>query len=78
MPETTNDSSELNNPHDKFFKGAVGMIAVARPMLEKFLPCFNYILINLQDYSEAQIRSINDILLQKTLLGFKFIKTKTI
>ncbi len=42
----------------------------------QFLPCFNYILINLQDYSEAQIRSINDILLQKTLLGFKFYKDK--
>ncbi len=38
MPEITNESNELNNPHDKFFKGAVSMIAVARPMLEKFLP----------------------------------------
>ncbi len=194
MPENTTESNDLNNPHDKFFKGAVGMIAVARPMLEKylpadlldkldldtlqidpnsyindelketfsdivwscqlknshkkrkiaflfehksykpdyphfqlidyqrnswkmqiaeglkpvpilpiifyhglekwivqpfdsyfgeveaemlqFLPCFNYILINLQDYSEEQIRSINDILLQKTLLGFKFYKDK--
>ena len=38
MPEITNDSNELNNPHDKFFKGAMGMISIARPMLVKYLP----------------------------------------
>ncbi len=56
-------------PFDSYFG------EVEAEMLQ-FLPCFNYILINLQDYSEAQIRSINDILLQKTLLGFKFYKDK--
>jgi predicted transposase/invertase (TIGR01784 family) len=194
MPTNTDESNELNNPHDKFFKRALAMAAIARPMLEKFLPTdvldklnldtleidpnsyindelketfsdivwscqlknshkkrkiaflfehksykpdyphfqlidyqrnswriqinegqlpvpilpiifyhglekwvvrpfesyfgeveaemlqflpsFNYILINLQDYSEEQIRNINDILLQKTLLGFKFYKDK--
>lgn len=194
MPENTNEANELNNPHDKFFKRALTIVAIARSMLEKFLPTdlldklnlytleidpnsyindelketfsdivwacrlknsnkkrkiaflfehksykpdyphfqlidyqrnswriqinegqlpvpilpivfyhglekwvvkpfesyfgeveaemlqflpsFNYILINLQDYTEEQIRSINDILLQKTLLGFKFYKDK--
>ena len=194
MAENTNEPNELNNPHDKFFKRALAIVAIARPMLEnflpkdlldklnldtleidpnsyindelketfsdivwacriknsnkkrkiaflfehksykpdyphfqlidyqrnswriqinegqmpvpilpivfyhgvekwvvkpfesyfgeveaemlQFLPSFNYILINLQDYTEKQIRSINDILLQKTLLGFKFYKDK--
>ena len=42
----------------------------------QFMPCFNYILINLQDFSEEKIRAINNILLQKMLLGFKFYQDK--
>ena len=38
MSENTNSASELNNPHDKFFKGAFSMLAVTKPLLMQFLP----------------------------------------
>lgn len=41
------------------------------PEIMRFLPCFDYILINLTDYSDAQIKSLHSIFLQKTLLAFK-------
>jgi predicted transposase/invertase (TIGR01784 family) len=37
----------------------------------RFLPCFDYILVNLQNYPDATIRAFDSIFLQKTLLGFK-------
>ena len=37
----------------------------------RFLPCFDYVLINLQDYSDEYIKQIQSIFLQKTLLAFK-------
>jgi predicted transposase/invertase (TIGR01784 family) len=42
----------------------------------RFLPCFDYILINLQNYSDATIRAFDSIFLQKTLLGFKHYADK--
>jgi hypothetical protein len=41
------------------------------PELLRFLPCFDYVLINLQKYSDATIRTIKSIFLQKSLLAFK-------
>jgi predicted transposase/invertase (TIGR01784 family) len=41
------------------------------PELLRFLPCFDYVLINLQKYSDATIRAIESIFLQKSLLAFK-------
>ncbi len=37
----------------------------------RFLPCFDYILINLQDYSDGYIKNLQSIFLQKTFLAFK-------
>ena len=51
-------------PFDSYF-GSV------EPEMLRFLPCFDYILINLQNYSDEQIRAIQSIFLQKTLLSFK-------
>jgi predicted transposase YdaD len=41
------------------------------PEFLRFLPCFDYVLINLQKYSDATIRAIDSIFLQKSLLAFK-------
>jgi Putative transposase, YhgA-like len=41
------------------------------PEFLRFLPCFDYVLINLQKYSDATIRAIESIFLQKSLLAFK-------
>jgi predicted transposase/invertase (TIGR01784 family) len=41
------------------------------PEFLRFLPCFDYVLINLQKYSDATIRAIESIFLQKSLLVFK-------
>jgi predicted transposase/invertase (TIGR01784 family) len=41
------------------------------PELLRFLPCFDYVLINLQKYSDATIRAIDSIFLHKSLLAFK-------
>lgn len=38
MSESENSSNELNNPHDKFFKGAFSMLVVTKPLLLQFLP----------------------------------------
>ena len=38
MTENVNDSNDLNNPHDKFFKGAFSMLDVTYPLLVAFLP----------------------------------------
>ena len=38
MAENVNDSNDLNNPHDKFFKGAFSMLDVTYPLLVEFLP----------------------------------------
>lgn len=51
-------------PFDSYF-GAV------EPEMLRFMPCFDYIFINLQDYSDAQIQKLNSIFLQKTLIAFK-------
>jgi hypothetical protein len=45
--------------------------------LLRFLPCFDYVLINLQKYSDATIRAIESIFLQKSLLVFKYYLDKT-
>jgi predicted transposase/invertase (TIGR01784 family) len=37
----------------------------------RFLPCFDYVLINLQNYSTETIKAIDSIFLQKTLWAFK-------
>jgi predicted transposase/invertase (TIGR01784 family) len=37
----------------------------------RFLPCFDYILVDLQKYSDETIQAFNSIFLQKTLLSFK-------
>jgi predicted transposase/invertase (TIGR01784 family) len=54
----------VNEPFDSYF-GKV------EPEMLRYMPCFDYILINMQDYSDEQIKQINAILLQKTLLAFK-------
>jgi predicted transposase/invertase (TIGR01784 family) len=41
------------------------------PEFLRFLPCFDYVLINLQKYSDATIRAIDSIFLHKSLLAFK-------
>ena len=38
MTENSNTPNDLNNPNDKFFKGALGMIDIARPFLIEVLP----------------------------------------
>jgi predicted transposase/invertase (TIGR01784 family) len=37
----------------------------------RFVPCFDYLLINLLNYSDEEIRKFQSVLLQKTLLAFK-------
>jgi predicted transposase/invertase (TIGR01784 family) len=49
---------------------------VIDPELLRFLPCFDYVLINLQKYSDATIRKIESIFLQKSLLAFKHFWNK--
>lgn len=51
-------------PFDSYF-------GIVEPEMLRFLPCFDYILINLQHYSDEKIKSIHSIFLQKTLLSFK-------
>ncbi len=41
------------------------------PSTLRFMPCFDYIFINLQDYSDAQIKRLHSIFLQKVLISFK-------
>ena len=38
MDEIKNESNDLNNPNDKFFKGTASMIVVAKPLLQETLP----------------------------------------
>ncbi len=38
MIENTNDSTDINNPNDKFFKGALALLIVAKPMIIEFTP----------------------------------------
>ena len=38
MPEISSNPNDLNNPNDKFFKGAVSLIEVARPLVEETMP----------------------------------------
>ncbi len=38
MAENTDVTNDLNNPHDRFFKGALGLLIVAKPMIEAYLP----------------------------------------
>ncbi len=51
-------------PFDSYF-------GIVEPETLRYLPCFNYILINLQDFSEEKINSLHSIFLQKTMLSFK-------
>ena len=37
----------------------------------RFLPCFDYILVNLQNYSDKAIKAFDSIFLQKSMLAFK-------
>ena len=37
----------------------------------RFLPCFDYILVNLQKYSDETIRAFKSIFLQKALIALK-------
>ncbi len=41
------------------------------PDFLRFLPCFDYILVNLQKYSDKTIKAFDSIFLQKSLLAFK-------
>ncbi len=43
----------------------------------RFLPSFDFIFINLQKYSDEQIRALDSIFLQKSLLAFKHHLDKT-
>jgi predicted transposase/invertase (TIGR01784 family) len=47
------------------------------PEFLRFLPCFDYVLINLQKYSDATIRAIDSIFLHKSLLAFKHFWDKS-
>ena len=38
MDEIKNESNDLNNPNDKFFKGTTSMVIVAKPLLQETLP----------------------------------------
>ena len=54
----------IYEPFESYFGGI-------EPEFLQFVPSFNYLLINLNDYSEKRIRSIESVFLQKTLLAFK-------
>ncbi len=51
-------------PFDSYF-------GIVEPETLRYLPCFDYILINLQDLSDEKIKSLHSIFLQKTMLSFK-------
>jgi predicted transposase/invertase (TIGR01784 family) len=59
----------INEPFDSYF-------GVIEPATLRFLPCFDYILINLQDYTDERIKKLNSIYLQKTFLAFKHYSDK--
>ena len=54
----------INTPFQDYF----GNI---HPKYLRFLPCFDYILVNLQNYSDKTIQAFESMFLQKTLLSFK-------
>ena len=56
-------------PFDSYF-------GVIDPDFLRFLPCFDYILINLQKYSDKTIKAFNSIFLQKSMLAFKHYSDK--
>ncbi len=64
-------------PFESYFEGVVAETL-------RFLPSFDYILVNLQNYSDRIIQTFQSILLQKTLLAFKhyletaYIKTNIV
>ena len=41
------------------------------PEILRFMPCFDYLLVNMQDYSDSLIKTFQSVLLQKALLSFK-------
>lgn len=51
-------------PFESYFDGVVAETL-------RFLPSFDYLLVNLQDYPDEIIQGFQSILLQKTLLAFK-------
>lgn len=51
-------------PFDSYF-------GTIEPETLRYLPCFDYILINLQDLPDEKIKSLHSIFLQKTMLSFK-------
>ncbi len=51
-------------PFDSYF-------GTVEPETMRFLPCFDYIFINLHNYSDEQINKIHSIFLQKALIVFK-------
>jgi predicted transposase/invertase (TIGR01784 family) len=58
------ESKWINTPLQDYF-GKV------HPKFLRFLPCFDYILVDLQNYSDKVIQAFDSIFLQKTLLSFK-------
>ncbi len=57
-------------PLDSYF-------GVVEPDMLRFIPCFDYVLVNLQKYSDETIRAIDSIFLYRTLLAFKHSWDKT-
>jgi predicted transposase/invertase (TIGR01784 family) len=51
-------------PFDSYF-------GTIEPETMRFLPCFDYIFINLHNYSDEQINKIRSVFLQKALIVFK-------
>ena len=41
------------------------------PEMLRFLPCFDYILVNLQNFSDERIKQLRSVFLQKAFLSFK-------